>query len=206
VEGIYFRDGVVYATLPSFLPPPFHLIKAEDIGIRGIHNLENAMASSLIALICGVPVDVIGDVLREFKGLEHRLEFVREINGVSFVNDSKGTNVGAVAKSLEGFRNNIVLIMGGREKKSNFTVLRDLVKEKVKALILLGEAREKIAGAIGDITETVFVDSLKEAVEVSMSKASAGDVVLLSPGCTSFDMFANFEERGRKFKEAVNKI
>jgi len=202
VEGIYFRDGVVYATLPSFLPPPFHLIKAEDIRIKGIHNLENAMAASLIALICGVSVDVIRNVLREFKGLEHRLEYVCEINGVRFMNDSKGTNTGAVKKSLEGFER-VILIMGGMDKGEDFSVLREIVKERVKALILLGQAREKIKNAIGDVVKTFMVDDMDEAVRLSSSIALPGDTVLLSPGCASFDMFRDFEERGRRFKEAV---
>jgi|Deesub1362A_J573_1020465.scaffolds.fasta_scaffold00134_48 UDP-N-acetylmuramoylalanine--D-glutamate ligase len=202
VEGMHFRDGVIYASLPSFLPPPFHLIKEEEIGIRGVHNLENAMAASLIALLCGVPVDVIRRVLGRFRGLEHRLEYVGEIGGVRFINDSKGTNTGAVRKSLEGL-DRVILIMGGMDKGEDFSVLKDVVRDRVRTLILLGQAREKIKGVLGDVVDTFMVDDMDEAVNLAFSMASAGDTVLLSPGCASFDMFRDFEERGRRFKEAV---
>jgi UDP-N-acetylmuramoylalanine--D-glutamate ligase len=202
VEGMYFKDGVIYANLPSFLPPPFHLIKEEDIRIRGIHNLENTMASSMIALLCGVSVSVIRGVLKEFNGLEHRLEYLCEISGVAFINDSKGTNTGAVKKSLEGL-DRVILIMGGMDKGEDFSVLRDVVKERVRALVLLGQAKEKIRSALGDVVETFVADNMDEAVRVAFSMASAGDTVMLSPGCASFDMFRDFEERGRRFKEAV---
>ncbi len=231
VEGIYYKDARLHCKLhstsrtapPAFLPAsatpvarrgsrrkqekgavssPFEIISVDEIRIKGVHNVENAMAASLVAIVSGCPIEAIKSVLNDFSGLEHRLEFVREIDKVSFINDSKGTNIGAVAKSLESFRN-VILIMGGRDKEGDFTQLNDLIKEKVKALILFGEAREKIAGAVGEAAKVNFVRNLKEAVEVSMSKSSAGDVVLLSPGCTSFDMFANFEERGTRFKEAV---
>jgi len=202
VEGMHLRDGVIYASLPSFLPPPFHLISTEDIRMKGVHNLENAMASSLIALLCGVPVDVIRGVLRDFRGLEHRLEYVAEIGGVKFINDSKGTNTGAVRRSLEGL-DRVILIMGGMDKGEDFSVLRDVVGERVKALVLLGQARERIKRAIGKAVDTFTVDDIDEAVALSFSLASPGDTVLLSPGCASFDMFRDFEERGRRFKEAV---
>jgi len=206
VKGAYLRDGVIYFNLPESFVRAFHetplQIHVNDIRIQGVHNIENTMAASLIALIAGCPVDTIRNVLRQFPGLEHRLEFVSEIRGVKFINDSKGTNAGAVAKSLEGF-NNVILIMGGLDKGSDFSVLRTLVRQKVKTLILIGMAKEKIAKALGGETETLKADNIDSAVELSLSKASAGDVVLLSPGCASFDMFQDFEDRGRKFKEAV---
>ena len=217
VQGIYYKDGALCSNLlstPGTTPsgflrkgfvPPFSLVAVDEIKMKGVHNLENVMASSLAAFICGCTVEKIRDVLKEFPGLEHRLEFVCEIGGVKFINDSKGTNVGAVVKSLESFQN-VILIMGGRDKDGDFNVLKDLVKQKVKSLILLGEAQKKIADVIGEITETVFVKDIREAVKLSLSKAVAGDVVLLSPGCASFDMFANFEERGQKFKEAVREL
>ncbi|HDZ84062.1 MAG TPA: UDP-N-acetylmuramoyl-L-alanine--D-glutamate ligase, partial [Nitrospirae bacterium] len=177
----------------------------DEIKIKGVHNIENAMAASLIALLSGCPDKAVKDVLKNFAGLEHRLEFVEEINGVNFINDSKGTNVGAVAKSLEGLER-VVLIMGGLDKGGDFPVLRDLIEEKVKLLVLIGEAAEKIAQALGGTVRTIKVNGLSEAVKVSMANASKGDVVLLSPGCASFDMFADFEERGRKFKEVVREL
>ena len=141
-----------------------------------------------------------------FTGLEHRLEFVREINGVRYMNDSKGTNVGAVIKSIESFDEPLLLIAGGRDKGSDFTPLRPLIKERVKRLILIGEAKEKIAEAVGNMTETSLASSLKEAVSIAHREAVKGDVVLLSPACASFDMFKNFEDRGIKFKEIVWKL
>jgi len=204
VEGIYLKDGVIYCNSSHFPLPASHfpLISQSDIKIQGVHNVENAMAASLVALIAGCPLDAVRNVLSKFPGLEHRLEFVSEIRGIKFINDSKGTNVGAVAKSLEGF-NNVILIMGGLDKGSDFSVLKTLVRQKVKTLIMIGKAKEKIAGALAGETETLNADSMSSAVELSFSKASPGDIVLLSPGCASFDMFQDFEDRGRKFKEAV---
>jgi UDP-N-acetylmuramoylalanine--D-glutamate ligase len=206
VKGAYLRDGVIYFNLPESFVRAFHetplQINVNDICIQGVHNIENAMAASLIALIAGCPAVAVRNVLSQFPGLEHRLEFVSEIRGVKFINDSKGTNTGAVAKSLEGF-NNVILIMGGLDKGSDFSVLRTLVGQKVKTLILIGMAKEKIAKELGGAAETLKADNIDSAVELSLSKASAGDVVLLSPGCASFDMFQDFEDRGRKFKEAV---
>ncbi|MBI5098098.1 MAG: UDP-N-acetylmuramoyl-L-alanine--D-glutamate ligase [Nitrospirae bacterium] len=209
VEGIYLKDGIIYCNLPESIVGAIHesplRINANEIRIQGVHNIENAMAASLVALIAGCSFDTVRNVLKKFPGLEHRLEFVSEIRGVKFINDSKGTNVGAVAKSLEGF-NKVILIMGGLDKGSDFSVLRDLVKQQVKYLILIGKAKDKIAKALEGITETLIAENINSAVELSLSKASAGDVVLLSPGCASFDMFQDFEDRGRKFKEAVRLI
>jgi UDP-N-acetylmuramoylalanine--D-glutamate ligase len=145
----------------------------------------------------------VKDSLREFSGLEHRLEFVRELDGISYFNDSKGTNVAAVIKSLESFDNPVILIAGGRDKEGDFTLLRNLVREKVKALVLIGEAAGKIKEALGDITNTITAPDLREAVHNARRLAAKGDTVLLSPACASFDMFLNFEDRGRQFKNIV---
>lgn len=207
VRGVYCKDGILYCNIPD-LPFPssdYPFISAEEIKIKGLHNLENAMAASLVALVSGHSYQSVGDVLKRFSGLEHRLELVCEVEGVSFINDSKATNTGAVEKSLEGLEN-VVLIMGGLDKGSNFSVLRDLISKKVKALILIGEAKDKISKALAGETDTCSADDLDDAVKISISKASSGDVVLLSPGCASFDMFINFEERGKKFKESVRKM
>jgi UDP-N-acetylmuramoylalanine--D-glutamate ligase len=179
------------------------LIKADEIKIKGVHNLENAMAASAMALLAGCPIEAVIDSLKEFHGLEHRLEFVRELEGVSYFNDSKGTNVGAVLKSLESFSSPIILIAGGRDKAGDFSLMRQLVGERVKALVLIGEASEKIGKALGDLTETVQAKDLKEAVAVSRKLSAEGDVVLLSPACASFDMFRDFEDRGRQFKKSI---
>ena len=205
VIGVYFRKGVIYCNLPHPSLPTSHfpLVTSNEIRIKGVHNLENAMAASAMALLAKCPIEAVTDSLREFPGLEHRLEFVREIDGVKYFNDSKGTNVGAVIKSLESFLNPIILIAGGRDKAGDFSLLRQLVRERVKAIVLIGEASEKIKRTLGNLTETVRAKDLREAVNISRSMAVEGDIVLLSPACASFDMFIDFEDRGRKFKDIV---
>jgi UDP-N-acetylmuramoylalanine--D-glutamate ligase len=179
------------------------IIKSGEIRIKGVHNLENALAAAALSLCAGADPLSVAAVLREFPGLEHRLEFVREKDGVTYINDSKGTNVGAVVKSVEGFRQLVILIAGGLDKGSDFTPLYGLFKQKVKLLVLIGKAAEKMAKALGSSTETIFASTLQDAVTLSATRASAGDVVLLSPACASFDMFKDFEDRGRQFKDAV---
>ncbi|MCX7913066.1 MAG: UDP-N-acetylmuramoyl-L-alanine--D-glutamate ligase [Thermodesulfovibrionales bacterium] len=215
VEGAYYLEDekVINFYLPSHkiakiktnlrdLPKDFCL-RPQSFKIRGVHNIENVMAVSLMALLCGSTPETISNTLRYFAGLEHRLEFVRDLKGVVFINDSKGTNVGAVMKSLESFESPIILIAGGRDKHSDFGLLRPFIKGKVKALILIGEAKEKIRKAVGDLTEVFIENDMDGAVKKAYSIAVSGDVVLLSPACASFDMFENFEDRGRKFKKAV---
>jgi len=182
------------------------LINASDIRIKGVHNLENAMAASAMALLAECPSRAVVETLREFAGLEHRLEFVREIDGVDYINDSKGTNIGAVIKSLESFSSPVILIAGGRDKAGDFSALRPLIKDRVKTLVLIGEARDKINKAVGGIVETRLAESLEEAVVLSRKSAARGDVVLLSPACASFDMFRDFEDRGDQFKNIVRSL
>ena len=182
------------------------IIRADEIRIKGVHNLENALAAAALSLAAGADAESVAAVLREFPGLEHRLEFVREKDGVAYINDSKGTNVGAVVKSLEGFTQPVILIAGGLDKGSDFSPLFDLFKKNVKLLILIGKAADKIMKALGASTETILMKSLQDAVRLASSRASRGDVVLLSPACASFDMFKDFEDRGRQFKEAVRAL
>lgn len=179
------------------------VIAVDELKISGVHNLENALAATALSILAGADVRSVAAVLRTFPGLEHRLEFVRTKDGVRYINDSKGTNVGAVIKSVEGFTRPVVLIAGGLDKGSDFSPLADLFKHKVKLLILIGKAADKMAKALDTSTETVFAPSLQEAVRLASTRAGRGDVVLLSPGCASFDMFRDFEDRGRQFKEAV---
>jgi UDP-N-acetylmuramoylalanine--D-glutamate ligase len=205
VRGLYIRNGWVYVNLNDTPAASTHrrLIHTDQIKIKGVHNIENAMASATMALLAGSRHEAVAETLSEFPGLAHRMEFVRELNGVKYINDSKGTNVGAVAKSLEGFREPIILIAGGRDKAGDFALLRPLVKEKVKKIVLIGEAAEKIDRALGDLTGTLRVLSMEEAVHTARDMASGGDVVLLSPACASFDMFRDFEDRGVQFKKIV---
>jgi len=178
----------------------------DEILIKGVHNLENAMAASAAALAAGADQASVAAVLREFPGLEHRLEFVREKDGVTYINDSKGTNVGAVMKSVEGFTRPVILIAGGLDKGSDFSPLAGLFKKRVKLLILIGKAAGTMAGALGGSTETVLAKTLRDAVQLAATRATRGDVVLLSPACASFDMFKDFEDRGRQFKETVKNL
>ena len=182
------------------------ICRVADIKIQGLHNLENALAAAAVSLCAGADPESVAAVLREFPGLEHRLEFVREKDGVLYINDSKGTNVGAVMKSVEGFTQPVILIAGGLDKGSDFSPLFDLFKKKVKRLILIGKASDKMTKVLGKAVETVTVGALQDAVRLASSLASRGDVVLLSPACASFDMFKDFEDRGRQFKDAVNKL
>jgi UDP-N-acetylmuramoylalanine--D-glutamate ligase len=186
--------------------PGAYLVHADEIRIKGVHNLENAMAAATMALLAHCPPDAVRESLKEFGGLEHRLELVRELEGVTYINDSKGTNVGAVVKSIESFREPLILIAGGRDKAGDFSVLRDLVSQKVKAILLIGEASGKIRDALGDVTETVMAKDLAEAVTLSRLRAKKGDVVLLSPACASFDMFRDYEDRGKQFKKIVMEL
>jgi UDP-N-acetylmuramoylalanine--D-glutamate ligase len=182
------------------------IIRTGEIKIKGVHNLENALAAAALSLCAGADAASVAAVLREFPGLEHRLEFLREKDGVVWINDSKGTNVGAVVKSVEGFTQPVILIAGGQDKGSDFSPLFPLFRQKVKLLILIGKAAEKMAEVLGTSTDTVFAQTLQDAVKLAAARASRGDVVLLSPACASFDMFRDFEDRGRQFKEAVKAL
>lgn len=181
------------------------IIHAGDIPLKGVHNQENVMSSALIGFVIGIPAPSMRETIKLFKGLEHRLEEVVTLRGVTFYNDSKATNVGATLKSLESFDRKIILILGGRDKGSNFEQLKKPVEERVKKILLMGEAKEKIAHALKNDrgVPMEFVSAMKEAVELGYAAASPGDIVLLAPACTSFDMFQNFEERGRVFKQEV---
>jgi UDP-N-acetylmuramoylalanine--D-glutamate ligase len=174
--------------------------------LQGVHNRENMMAAVAAAKCAGVQRDAIQRVLENFPGLEHRLEFVREKDGVRYYNDSKGTNVGAVVKSLESFTGPVILLAGGVDKGGDYAPLRDGVKAKVRRLVLFGEAKEIMARALGALTETVIVDDIQAAVRDAATQARAGDVVLLSPACSSFDQFRNYAERGKVFKGLVQQL
>ncbi len=203
ITGAYYKEGVIYFSLPGLSSFTLH---PSAFRIHGVHNIENAMAASLMALLSGCESGAVAEALAEFPGLEHRLEFVRELDGIKFINDSKGTNVGAVVKSLESFDAPVVLIAGGRDKDGDFTALKPFIRDKVKALVLIGEARDKIKKAVGDSTEIFMENSLGEAVSKAKELALPGDVVLLSPACASFDMFRDFEDRGKQFRELVEDL
>ncbi|MDA8387294.1 MAG: UDP-N-acetylmuramoyl-L-alanine--D-glutamate ligase [Nitrospiraceae bacterium] len=202
--GLYERDGSVFVNLPGL---DAELIKTSEIRIKGAHNLENAMAAGCMALLAGAPVQAVRGALMEFPGLAHRMEFVREIEGVVYVNDSKGTNPPAVLRSLQSFgASPLVLIAGGRDKNGDFESLRGAVKDHVRLIVLIGEAAGKMEAALRGAAEIRFARDMEEAVRTSRQAARPGDVVLLSPACASFDMFEDFEDRGRKFNREVWKL
>ncbi len=176
------------------------------VKIHGVHNVENMMAAVAAAKAAGITRAAIQSALESFAGLEHRLEFVREKSGVRYYNDSKGTNVGAVIKSLAGFSAPVILLAGGVDKGGDYAPLAAEIRRTVKKLILFGAAKEKIRAALGGSIETVVVDSLDAAVREAAASARAGDIVLLSPACSSFDMFRDYTERGKRFRSLVQEL
>lgn len=179
------------------------LARTDEISIRGIHNLQNAMAASLAAREMGIPLASIRATLKNFKGVEHRLEFVREVNGVSYINDSKATNVDSVWYALQSFESQIILLLGGRDKGNDYSRLTSLVQRHVKSIVAIGESAEKVSRAFAGVVPVIIASTMEQAVERASTLASTGDVVLLSPACASFDWFTNYEERGRVFKQYV---
>ena len=177
-----------------------------DIQLRGRHNIANVMAAVSAATLWGVPPAVIQTVLASFTGLPHRLELVAEKNGVAYINDSKGTNIDAVVQSLNSFSEPVILLAGGVEKGGDYRPLRKVVQTKVKKLILFGQAQRSLCTALGQDTETLLVDALDEAVQAAHRRARAGDVVLLSPACASFDQFRNYAHRGEAFRSYVEAL
>lgn len=193
-------------------PVPFSRrmqIRGVDFGrakITGTHNLENMLAATIAAQIVGCGTEAIQRIIEKFTGLPHRNQFVREVGGVKYFDDSKGTNVGAVVKSLEGFDSKVILIAGGLDKGGSYEPLKPLVEKKVKGLVLIGAAKEKIADALKGLTEVVMADSMAAAVREAVAMATSGDVVLLSPACASFDMFKDYAHRGDEFAKEVKKL
>jgi UDP-N-acetylmuramoylalanine--D-glutamate ligase len=177
-----------------------------NLKLRGRHSIENMMAAILAAREHGATHEAVQRVIDSFKGLHHRLEYVRKVGGVLFFNDSKATNVHAVLRALDSFDENVILIAGGKETNLGFEALRNMVRRRVKTLILVGESKERINRDLGDYTETFLIGTFEEAVLIAYQKSRIGDIVLLSPGCPSFDMFDSFEERGDYFKEIVRKF
>lgn len=177
-----------------------------DIRLLGSHNVENVLAAATIGLLCSCDLDAMRRVLRSFPGLEHALELVRERNGVRFVNDSKGTNVDATVKALDSLDQPIWLIAGGKDKGGDLARLKEPIARKVKGVVLIGEAAPLIKAAIQPYDRIKQAASLQEAVRLAAEQAEAGDIVLLSPACASFDMFADYQDRGRRFKAAVSAL
>jgi len=198
-EGISYRDGfITFAHAGKVLR-----FGTAGFRLKGVHNLDNIMASLAAALLLRCEGDCAFQAVSSFKGLPHRMEFVEEIGGVSWYEDSKGTNVGSVVKSLESFDSGITLIAGGKDKGGSYQPLAPLVSARVSHLILIGEARARINEALGTLTDTHLADSLEEAVELASFLTAPGGTVLFSPACSSFDMFKDYEERAERFKALV---
>ncbi len=205
-EGVFVDgSGYIQVRLPWIQEQVVH---SSNLQIPGNHNLENALAAIAIAVCANVPMDVIREVLCNFAGVEHRIEFVRELRGVSYYNDSKATNPDSAIKALEAFSQPIILIAGGSDKDSDYSEWVSLFSDKVKHLVLVGDVKENIAKVCDqyNYTRYSFADSFENAVELAYNNAQRGDCVLLSPACASFDFFKNFEHRGKVFKELVWKL
>jgi len=184
--------------------PEIITIAPNEIKIPGRHNLENSLAAAAAAYLCGIKKETVAKVLKSFPGVEHRIEFVTSINGVEFYNDSKATNPDSTLVALETFKGKgLILILGGKDKGTDLSLLCKKVKESVEEVVLVGEAAERFKKALEKVgySNIHLANSMEDVVDQSLSLASKGDVVLLSPACASFDMFANFEERGRVFKK-----
>jgi len=183
------------------------LMARDELALPGRHNLYNSLAAAMAARVMEVRVESIRESLMTFEGVRHRLEFIREVRGVRFVNDSKATNVNAVWYALESMDSPVILIAGGRDKGNDYSAISDLVAEKVHGLVTIGESAEKVADDLGQLVDTCRpAGSMDEAVKRAFDMARPGDVVLLSPACASFDMFTNYEARGDAFRDAVKKL
>lgn len=198
-SGAFIRDGLLVA---RFEGREFK-IRTEEIGIKGRHNMYNAMAAVLAALKLKVEDKTIAEALRTFPGVEHRMEVVTETSGVLYINDSKATNIDAARYALETMTRPVIWIVGGTDKGNDYSVLNDLVRSKVRRIVAMGADNTKILKAFRNICPVEDTHSLEEAVKSILRESRPGDAVLLSPCCASFDLFENYEDRGRKFKEAV---
>ena len=200
-EGIFHRDGTIVFRLAGreerFDTSPYR--------IRGVHNIENIMAALAATLLLGCEPTRAQQAVTTFRGLPHRMELVRTVNGVGWYEDSKATNVGSVEKALASF-DAVTLIAGGKDKGGSYAPLADLVRQRVRHLVLIGEARERIARELGNLTDTRMAGSLEEAVSMAAALTEAGGTVLFSPACSSFDMFRDYEERAERFKALVNRL
>jgi UDP-N-acetylmuramoylalanine--D-glutamate ligase len=191
--AIFFRDATGQR----------EIISLSDIPLKGAHNVENVLAAICAAALMGCTPEKIREAIRNFKAVEHRLEYVATVRGVEYYNDSKATNVDATIKAIESFPGNIHLILGGKDKGSDYSVLNDLLRQRVKRVYTIGAAAAKIESQIHGAAEVVSAGTLDAAVQCAAESAKPGNVVVLAPACASFDQFQNYEHRGRVFKELV---
>jgi UDP-N-acetylmuramoylalanine--D-glutamate ligase len=204
-QGAWLQEGsVVYrhgkdGEIESIMP-------LSGIPLKGTHNVENVLAAVVAARLAGIPVETIRRAVEKFKAVEHRLEFVATVGGIQFYNDSKATNVDATAKAIAAFSTGIHLILGGKDKNSDYTQLTDLIRERVRAIYTIGSAAAKIESHLRGVVSIRSCGTLDKAVAAAAAAAHPGEVVLLAPACSSFDQFESYEHRGRVFKEIVHEL
>ncbi|MEP7373034.1 MAG: UDP-N-acetylmuramoyl-L-alanine--D-glutamate ligase [Chitinophagaceae bacterium] len=202
-KGAFIKDGDMYVRTGE----DFTSMSVFDFALKGKHNQYNTMAACVASATMDIRKDKIREAVQDFQGLEHRMEFVATIRGIEFINDSKATNVNSTWYALESMTKPTVLILGGVDKGNDYSLIEDLVKEKVKAIICLGTDNRKIHEAFGNMLSTIVnTNNAIDAVQASFHFATKGDVVLLSPACASFDLFKNYEDRGNQFKKAVKEL
>jgi UDP-N-acetylmuramoylalanine--D-glutamate ligase len=202
-SGAFVRDGQVIFRRDALAQV---VLAVSEIPLKGSHNLENILAAVCAGVLMGCVPEKIRRAIVNFKAVEHRLEFVATIGGVEYYNDSKATNVDATMKALQSFPSNIHLILGGKDKGSDYTLLNDLLRERVKSVYTIGAAAEKIQSHIKGATQIVSSGTIESAVKQASATAQPGDIVLLAPACASFDQFQNYEHRGRVFKDLVGRL
>ncbi len=202
-EGIFVKGDQIIFKMQGFAEEMYPL---KMIKLPGWHNVENVMAAVVAARFCDADRQSIESCVSNFYGLSHRIEYVGEKNSIKFYDDSKGTNVGAVVRALETFSQPVILLLGVRDKDGDFETLKPMLSQKAKKIILFGEARERISSLIGKGVKKVIIPKMRDAIEVAYKKARPGDIVLLSPGCASFDEFRDYKERGEYFKRIVRSL
>jgi UDP-N-acetylmuramoylalanine--D-glutamate ligase len=202
-QGAFLRDGQIIFRVDG---SEVSVGRRDEIPLRGEHNVENVLAACSAAYLAGADPSAIAVGVKSFKGVEHRLEFAGEINGVSFYNDSKATNVDATLKAVEAFPGPLIVILGGTDKGSPYTPLREPLNQRARLAIVIGSSSEKIASDLAGAVPLEHAGTLDRAVKLAMERAKPGDTVLLAPACSSFDQFENYEQRGRVFKELVAEL
>jgi UDP-N-acetylmuramoylalanine--D-glutamate ligase len=201
--GAYVRDGQIIVRDHG---DEEIIMRRDEIPLRGDHNVENVLAAAIATWLAGAEPAAIAEGIRTFPGVEHRIEFVAEVRGVKFYNDSKATNVDATLKAIAAFDSPLLIIMGGRDKGSPYTPLREPLQAHTRAAFLIGEAAEKIAAELDGTVSLVRAETLERGVAQAFEQAKPGDTILLAPACSSFDQFENYEQRGRKFKQLVAEL
>jgi len=202
-DGVFASGSNLFVAAGGSATP---FLRRDEISLPGNHNLANVAAAAAVAALLDIPPDVVAQAVRSFRAVPHRLEFIAAVQGVRFYNDSKATNVDAAVKALDSFAEPVVLILGGLDKGGDFSELVPAVRNRVRRIVLMGAAADKIATALQGVVPAVRAQSMEEAVQTAFRAAQPGDIVLLAPACASFDMFANYEARGEAFRSAVNRL